>query len=229
MPAMISETARLPVVIALCWSSDSFAISAARSIQPAPYRTAPTITEATNQRPTSAIRSINAQGTGRRGLHGTSGSRGGTPNRPKTCSMLAAASAGTRFQLSAIRAAAASHDQKPAMSTAIATNKSAAAAIEGDTSVSLPREDAGGGDDVFEARIDRRDHGQPDGNVQRPVQPAGKRLGERASQLIVPQSEQAGDDRDALKDHFQLASHLGREIAPLLLDEAANGGDEHFA
>jgi hypothetical protein len=42
------------------------------------------------------------------------------------------------------------------------------------------------------------------------------------------QGEQAGDDGGALKDHFQLTCHLSRKIAALLLDEAANGGDEHF-
>ena len=43
------------------------------------------------------------------------------------------------------------------------------------------------------------------------------------------QGQKAGDGGGTLKDHLQLAGYLGGKITPLLLDEAADGGDEHFA
>src|SRR5437660_8019017 len=47
--------------------------------------------------------------------------------------------------------------------------------------------------------------------------------------MQMPQCEEACDNRGTLKDHLQLAGHLGRKIAALLFDETADGRDEHFA
>src|SRR5262245_40323691 len=105
----------------------------------------------------------------------------------------------------------------------------AAVAGVGVTSGLPSREDAGGCDDVFETGVDGQDQSQPDGDVQCPIEPGWQWRADRVGRMQMAQGEKTGDDGGALKDHFQFAGHLSREVAALLLNEATDGGDEHFA
>src|SRR5262252_5728250 len=100
------------------------------------------------------------------------------------------------------------------------TNIRAAVAGAGVTSGLPSREDAGGGDDVFEAGVDGQDQSQPDGDVQCPVEPSWKWRADRFGRMQMAEGEETGDNGDALKDHLELAHYLRRKIAALLLDEA---------
>src|SRR5438552_18805680 len=102
-----------------------------------------------SQIPTRARRSKKAHGAGRRERQATSGSRGETPRAATAAAILSAADLGTHRQVSAVRTAASSQNQLPAVSIAKATSERAAVAGEAGTSASLPSENAGGGDDVF--------------------------------------------------------------------------------
>src|SRR5437879_5894649 len=124
---------------------------------------------------TSATKSKNAQGTGRRERQTTSGSRGETPSAVTASSSVVAIAGGSHCQVSTALMAATSQAQAPAISTASATIDSAAVASETGTSASLSAENAGGGDNVFQSRRDGQDHRQPDRNAERPDKPIRRR------------------------------------------------------
>src|SRR5262245_13647339 len=186
-------------------------------------------TRTSRYRPIIPTRSTSAQGTGRRGDQAISGKRGERPSKTSRFWRLPAYGGASQFDDSKHLAAVMSQDQIPTTRTVQATTPKAAAGREVCTSAPLPRENAGRGDDVVEARIDGGDDREPDGNVERPIKPVRQRR--RASTRLVKmmQRQQAGSGRDALERHFELAHHLGRKVSAPSFNFTADRSHEHLA